>query len=523
MTYHAHTQNTSDSGDSGCRNTSTNPLSRLNGEVRRRAWKRAATPGRNSSQSSSDLSSPSETCYSFVRKALKRFSSGSLGQSSYGSLASLQCYRTCKRPWLVAYNSFDSDIPSRPRGLNPDDSANEMSRDCSFNSEDIDGLPIELRDLDEVVVGSNKPAVTSASSTPSFFQPIKSKSLGDILGMLHMFLRPRNAWSSVSSDSSSSSSWSRKNWRQKKESKNRMLKSRSSFNILARNESSLQTAISSGDKIREDDLVNDNFDANITREKQCNHRSTLGSRDRINGNTIVTDVTSSKHPPLPTCQPNDGITPNIMDSLDKSASWLVNDVGCANNFKSVKCRYEDNIQEVNKRNSVISEDRMKRNLSLFNDRCTRLSEEKVFEYYLSGISRIRSMPNLRFRCSNQSVRKQASLDEQVLFDSNQKCLDMPKDWLCHKNGDDSNVERTDMASEDFSPTDVLHLKNRSVQATMDDTCSQLLKNRHDTSKKHISCDDTALLSSRYVLLSIEIYLSHLGANVQGNPKENHQL
>ncbi|CAK9831750.1 Probable tRNA methyltransferase 9B [Anthophora retusa] len=96
------------------------------------------------SPSTSSLSSPNETCYSFFRRALQKLAGGRRGSGS--------------RPWFL--DSWQSSS-----GKNRKDYEQE-------EPPDVDELPIELRRVENVNVTLNKQSDSLS---------IKSKSLGDIL------------------------------------------------------------------------------------------------------------------------------------------------------------------------------------------------------------------------------------------------------------------------------------------------------------------------------------------------------
>ena len=93
------------------------------------------------SPSTSSLSSPNETCYSFFRRALQKLAGGRRGS----------------RPWFL--ENWQNGGKSRRRYEQED-------------SGDMDDMPIELRRLEETTVTLSKQSESLS---------IKSKSLGDIL------------------------------------------------------------------------------------------------------------------------------------------------------------------------------------------------------------------------------------------------------------------------------------------------------------------------------------------------------
>ncbi|KAL1130163.1 hypothetical protein AAG570_013101, partial [Ranatra chinensis] len=111
------------------------------------------------SQSSSSLSSPNETCYSFVRRALQKLAGGKRGGSR-------------NRPWFLdSWTSCASKEPP-PHRYDPE------------GCEDIQDLPIELRRLEEdqeAPIRRQTFACTSQLSDSPLNQ--KSKSLSDIINV----------------------------------------------------------------------------------------------------------------------------------------------------------------------------------------------------------------------------------------------------------------------------------------------------------------------------------------------------
>lgn len=96
------------------------------------------------SPSTSSLSSPNETCYSFFRRALQKLAGGRRGSGS--------------RPWFL--ESWQNGSGRNRKNYEEDETA------------DVDELPIELRRVEDVNVTLNKQSDSLS---------IKSKSLGDIL------------------------------------------------------------------------------------------------------------------------------------------------------------------------------------------------------------------------------------------------------------------------------------------------------------------------------------------------------
>ncbi|XP_077518767.1 class I SAM-dependent methyltransferase fire dancer [Amblyomma americanum] len=157
----------------------------------------SAAPARSSrhrrgSVDGSDLSSPGETCYSFMRRALRKLSSTTANHRSRPYF-----YSSCRGGWFSDTNtaaSVDSKVTSpQATEKEPQLEANAAAADAPDEEED-DGL-IELRHLD-----AELPVEESARSRPHsslegedrFFRGHgKSRSLGDVLSIIPAMLRAR--------------------------------------------------------------------------------------------------------------------------------------------------------------------------------------------------------------------------------------------------------------------------------------------------------------------------------------------
>ncbi|KAI5703764.1 hypothetical protein M8J76_003344 [Diaphorina citri] len=149
-----NSQYNSDKETSSCIRKEKNKENRRSSETNKK--RRKSFHPFPSSPSSSSLSSPNESCYSFVRKALQKLA-GSKKVNRH-------------RPWfLESWNS----ITRPPRRYDPDG--------CEDNQENIQDIPIELRRLED----EPKPlAITKRQTFATTHQrsdvTIKSKSLTDI-------------------------------------------------------------------------------------------------------------------------------------------------------------------------------------------------------------------------------------------------------------------------------------------------------------------------------------------------------
>ncbi|KAF4532851.1 hypothetical protein B566_EDAN001454, partial [Ephemera danica] len=151
---------------------------------------RSIDPARpTSSQSSSDLSSPNETCYSFVRRALQKLAGGRRGGRRHRAWF-LDSWNACtKEPSCAAATDVTPDALLAEvgrRAAGRDDSQDDVA--------DALDLPIELRRLEDVEPSPSSKNVqaspprrrrTLACSVPTPPRldptPLKSQSLGDIL------------------------------------------------------------------------------------------------------------------------------------------------------------------------------------------------------------------------------------------------------------------------------------------------------------------------------------------------------
>ncbi|XP_051159468.1 uncharacterized protein LOC127280492 isoform X2 [Leptopilina boulardi] len=103
------------------------------------------------SPSTSSLSSPNETCYSFFRRALQKLAGGRRGS----------------RPWFI--ENWQNGGNKNRRHYEQEDSG------------DMDDMPIELRRLEDTTLTTLNSSNSSSNSKQSESLSIKSKSLGDIL------------------------------------------------------------------------------------------------------------------------------------------------------------------------------------------------------------------------------------------------------------------------------------------------------------------------------------------------------
>ncbi|XP_022244110.1 uncharacterized protein LOC106461431 isoform X2 [Limulus polyphemus] len=133
--------------------------------------------------SSSELSSPNETCYSFIRRAFKKLTVPSSPYSGH-STSKPYFYSSCRRPWFS--ESTESSNPPTPPTQQPQE---ELHRDESQDSEEPVDMCIELRHLEE-------DDFTSVSREDKHGERVKKKeekvwSLTDLLSIIPSFFRIR--------------------------------------------------------------------------------------------------------------------------------------------------------------------------------------------------------------------------------------------------------------------------------------------------------------------------------------------
>jgi hypothetical protein len=120
---------------------------------------RSIDPGRNSSPSSSSLSSPNETCYSFVRRAIQKLAGG----RRVG----------VHRPWFLESWSTCAKEPSQQR-------YDHDGCECCDCNENIQDIPIELRRVDEEDLPQRRQTFPSSQLMNDISSNLKSKSMTNI-------------------------------------------------------------------------------------------------------------------------------------------------------------------------------------------------------------------------------------------------------------------------------------------------------------------------------------------------------
>ncbi|EFA02468.1 hypothetical protein TcasGA2_TC008156 [Tribolium castaneum] len=153
--YHAYTQ-TSDSDSN--RSVKSKGIVKKRGKSRHKG--RSIDPGRNSSPSSSSLSSPNETCYSFVRRAIQKLAGG----RRVG----------VHRPWFLESWSTCAKEPSHQQRYDHD------GCECCDCNENIQDIPIELRRVDEEDLPQRRQTFPSSQLVNDISSNLKSKSMTNI-------------------------------------------------------------------------------------------------------------------------------------------------------------------------------------------------------------------------------------------------------------------------------------------------------------------------------------------------------
>nr|XP_022920149.1 uncharacterized protein LOC111428728 [Onthophagus taurus] len=149
--YHAYTQSDTDSNKSGRTSTKKKGRTRHKG--------RSIDPKRNSSPSSSSLSSPNETCYSFVRRAIQKLAGTSKRVGVH-------------RPWFLdSWTTCTKDVPP-PKRYDPDG--------CECCDCDIQDIPIELRRVDDDELPQRRQTFPSSQIFNDLYNNLKSRSMTNI-------------------------------------------------------------------------------------------------------------------------------------------------------------------------------------------------------------------------------------------------------------------------------------------------------------------------------------------------------
>ncbi|GFX59614.1 uncharacterized protein TNCV_3753791 [Trichonephila clavipes] len=171
-----------------------------------------------SSQSSSELSSPNETCYSFVRRAFQKLSNSTANGSPYDTFAKKSpptpyFYRSCRKPCVSESMEFGKYNKDSAPGSPKKEFCHQDSLDSEYPDPTTeDDVPIELRHLEgyETCKKCGTPTdfgytnceqKVCASCLPA--DPDtgkKSRSLGDFLNMIPKLLRVKKCEKEPMSD-----------------------------------------------------------------------------------------------------------------------------------------------------------------------------------------------------------------------------------------------------------------------------------------------------------------------------------
>ncbi|KAI4463509.1 hypothetical protein MML48_4g00011937 [Holotrichia oblita] len=152
--YHAYSQSDTDSYKS---NGKSKFGSKKRGKTRNRG--RSIDPKKNSSPSSSSLSSPNETCYSFVRRAIQKL-------AGTGKRVGVH------RPWFLdSWTNCTKEVP--PKRYDPDG-----CEQCFC--ENVQDIPIELRRVDDDDVPQRRQTFPSSLIFNDVYSNLKSRSMTNI-------------------------------------------------------------------------------------------------------------------------------------------------------------------------------------------------------------------------------------------------------------------------------------------------------------------------------------------------------
>ncbi|GJQ82346.1 hypothetical protein Trydic_g417 [Trypoxylus dichotomus] len=152
--YHAYTQSDTDSNRS---NGKSRFGSKKRGKTRTRG--RSIDPKKNSSPSSSSLSSPNETCYSFVRRAIQKL-------AGTGKRVGVH------KPWFLdSWTTCTKEVP--PKRYDPDGCEH-----CFC--ENVQDIPIELRRVDDDDMPQRRQTFPSSQIFNDVYNNLKSRSMTNI-------------------------------------------------------------------------------------------------------------------------------------------------------------------------------------------------------------------------------------------------------------------------------------------------------------------------------------------------------
>lgn len=138
---------------------------RIKGSIRKRNKTkhkgRSIDPCQNSSPSSSSLSSPNETCYSFVRRALQKLAGGGRRVGVH-------------RPWFLdSWSTCAKESSSPIKRYEPE------GCECS-ECDNVQDMPIELRRIDDDEVPQRRQTFPSSTIINDLYSNLKSQSLSNI-------------------------------------------------------------------------------------------------------------------------------------------------------------------------------------------------------------------------------------------------------------------------------------------------------------------------------------------------------
>ncbi|XP_022248377.1 uncharacterized protein LOC111087127 [Limulus polyphemus] len=161
--------------------TQTNVLKTIASQYRKQ---KSDLPCHKSSLSNSELPSPNETCYSFIRRVFMRLAAST--SPSGRDTSKPHFYSSIRRPLFA-----ESMKPSNLLNPSTQQSQQELHRDQSLDFEDPGNMFIELRHLDKDNINKNESTEDEKESMKK--KEDKKWSLSDILGIIPSFFRIRRS------------------------------------------------------------------------------------------------------------------------------------------------------------------------------------------------------------------------------------------------------------------------------------------------------------------------------------------
>ncbi|XP_042905628.1 serine-rich adhesin for platelets [Parasteatoda tepidariorum] len=205
LVYHAYSHISDNEGRQAAANKKRQKF--RNGPRKYRSAGSAEHCRANSSQSSSELSSPNETCYSFVRRAFQRLSNPAYDDVKHPPSSNKPYfYRSCRKPCVSESMDFGKSGKENGTKSPKNDAFRQDSLDSDYPDQpDDDDIPIEIRHLEgyDMCKKCGTPTSTNyeklgsceahmCTSCLPVSEPDsgkKSRSLIDFLNMIPGFLR----------------------------------------------------------------------------------------------------------------------------------------------------------------------------------------------------------------------------------------------------------------------------------------------------------------------------------------------